>query len=193
LTRHFISLFILVDFGTLYKALKAEGIIRKKYLLLAFGFILYHFITIVDAYSYPGIYLILIRTSVIFCFISWYLGLKEKIITPKDNLPKKEIKIEGSLFRLSEIKPGEISEEEVTFYREQRICLVCKGKIIGFNYICSKCDALFCEKCARTLSNLENACWVCNSPFDPSKPSKPFQKKDKKIDINKLNPIKNNK
>ena len=26
------------------------------------------------------------------------------------------------------------------------------------------------------LTNLENACWVCNAPFDESKPSKPYKK-----------------
>ena len=42
-------------------------------------------------------------------------------------------------------------------------------------YTCPKCDALYCIKCSDTLSNLENACWVCNTPFDDSKPTKPYK------------------
>jgi hypothetical protein len=33
------------------------------------------------------------------------------------------------------------------------------------------------------MSNLENACWVCNAPIDPSKPVKPFKKETEKIEI----------
>ena len=60
-------------------------------------------------------------------------------------------------------------------YKAQKICIVCKGKASGFTFICSRCETLYCEKCAKILSNLENACWVCNEPIDKSKPSKPYK------------------
>ncbi|MFX1307766.1 MAG: hypothetical protein ACFFDG_13220, partial [Promethearchaeota archaeon] len=57
----------------------------------------------------------------------------------------------------------------------------------GFNtYICTGCDALYCENCARALSNAENACWVCNEPIDKSKPSKPFKLTEEFEDLEKL-------
>ncbi|MFX1445448.1 MAG: hypothetical protein ACFFHV_18690 [Promethearchaeota archaeon] len=68
-----------------------------------------------------------------------------------------------------------ITEEEVIFYREKKICLVCKGKVGGVMYMCTKCDALYCIKCAEAISNLENACWACNEPIDKSRPSTPFK------------------
>jgi len=75
-----------------------------------------------------------------------------------------------------------ITEEEVTYFKEKKICLVCKGNIKGFNnYICPKCEVLYCENCARALIDLENTCWVCESPLDKSKPSKPFKKKEYEI------------
>ncbi len=80
------------------------------------------------------------------------------------------------------IKPQSITEEEVTFHREKKICLVCKGKISRINYICPECDALYCIKCSEALSNLENACWVCNEPFDESKPVKLFKKEEDEIE-----------
>ena len=82
--------------------------------------------------------------------------------------------------------PQKITEEEVTYFKEKKICLVCKGNIEGFNnYICPKCEVLYCENCARTLIDLENTCWVCESPLDKSKPSKPFKRKEDEIPIKK--------
>lgn len=82
-------------------------------------------------------------------------------------------------------KPKKITEDEVTFYREQKICLVCKGKVGGFNFICSKCDALYCEKCAQALITLENACWVCESAIDESKPVKILKEKEEEVELKK--------
>jgi len=82
--------------------------------------------------------------------------------------------------------PQKITEEEITYFKEKKICLVCKGNIEGFNnYICPKCEVLYCENCARTLIDLENTCWVCESPLDKSKPSKPFKRKEDEIPIKK--------
>ncbi|MFX1328844.1 MAG: tetratricopeptide repeat protein [Promethearchaeota archaeon] len=62
-------------------------------------------------------------------------------------------------------------EEKVTVHKEKKSCLVCKGEVERFNiYICPKCNSIYCNNCARTLSNLENACWVCNAPIDALKP-----------------------
>ena len=49
--------------------------------------------------------------------------------------------------------------------REKGLCLVCKGKIEGLNYVCPKCNALYCLKCINVLANLENECWVCETTF----------------------------
>ena len=79
-----------------------------------------------------------------------------------------------------------ITAEEVTYFKEKKICLVCKGNIEGFNnYICPKCEVLYCENCARTLIDFENTCWVCEFPMDKSKPSKPFKRKEDEILIKK--------
>ncbi|MFX1567627.1 MAG: hypothetical protein ACFFCV_04575 [Promethearchaeota archaeon] len=72
-------------------------------------------------------------------------------------------------------KPQKVTEEEVSISKEKKICLVCKNKITRSNYICPDCNAFYCFNCKVALSNLENACWVCNTPFDESKPSKPYK------------------
>lgn len=52
---------------------------------------------------------------------------------------------------------------------------MCKGKVGGFNtYICTGCDVLYCENCARALINIDNVCWVCDEAIDKSKPVKPI-------------------
>ena len=83
-------------------------------------------------------------------------------------------------------KPTEkISEEDLELYKEQKICLVCKGHVGGFTFtfICPKCDVLYCEKCARSLANLENECWVCEHPIDESRRVKHPDKREEKLEI----------
>jgi hypothetical protein len=38
-------------------------------------------------------------------------------------------------------------------------------------------------KCSEGLSDLENARWVCNHPFEKTKPSKPFKSVKNEIDV----------
>ncbi|MFX1488138.1 MAG: hypothetical protein ACFFBI_03255 [Promethearchaeota archaeon] len=66
-------------------------------------------------------------------------------------------------------KPSTITIEEIELYRKKGLCLVCKSKVSRLNYICPKCNAIYCIKCSEALTNLENACWVCDTPFDESK------------------------
>ena len=107
------------------------------------------------------------------------IAIKPQRIIKKSIDEKGESKDFLSLF----IKPQKLSKEEVSIFKEKKICLVCKGKVLRFNSFICECDTLYCENCAQTLSKLENACWVCNVPFDQSKPSKPYEKEEEKITI----------
>lgn len=85
----------------------------------------------------------------------------------------------------------QISEHKVTIHRDKKICLVCKGEIRGYMYVCD-CDVIYCENCVRALTDLENECWVCNAALDISKPTKPYkiQKLDEKDVIKDTKKIK---
>ena len=72
----------------------------------------------------------------------------------------------------------QITKEKVAISKETKICLVCRGTVLGFSYIC-KCGANYCENCARALTNLENACWACDLPIDYSKPVKLFKEEER--------------
>jgi len=72
----------------------------------------------------------------------------------------------------------QVTEEKVAISKETKICLVCKGEVIGFSYSC-KCGANYCENCARALTNLENMCWACDTPIDYSKPVKRFEEEER--------------
>ncbi len=76
----------------------------------------------------------------------------------------------------------QIIEDKVAIHKEKKICLVCRGEVFGFSYIC-KCGANYCENCARALSNLENVCWFCEVPIDYSKPVKPFKDEREKMKV----------
>lgn len=71
-------------------------------------------------------------------------------------------------------RPQKLTEEEVSIAKEKQICLVCKNRLGGNIYLCSSCGAFYCFKYSDTLTKLENACWVCEEPFDKSKPIKPI-------------------
>ncbi|MFX0000900.1 MAG: tetratricopeptide repeat protein [Candidatus Hodarchaeota archaeon] len=75
----------------------------------------------------------------------------------------------------------QVKEEEVIISKEKKMCLVCKGEVLGFSYIC-KCGAIYCENCARALTNLENLCWVCDIPIDSLKPTISY-KEEESIDL----------
>lgn len=79
-------------------------------------------------------------------------------------------------------KPDYIDDDDLTLYKERKICLVCKGNATGFEvYVCTDCGVLYCLKCAQALSNLENMCWACNTSIDKSKPTKPLKEVEEEI------------
>jgi len=106
-----------------------------------------------------------------------------------ENLKEKEIslsermKLAGmeeqmkNLLQNRTILTAQVKEDQITVHKERKICTICKGDILGFMYACI-CGALYCEKCARALTEIENACWVCNSPIDISKPIKPYKEEE---------------
>jgi hypothetical protein len=119
--------------------------------------------------------------TVILLFI--FVGTTIIIFKLKETLPKK-----SELY----IKPDSVNDEDLTLYKERRICLVCKGDATGFNaYVCPVCGALYCLKCAKALSNMENRCWVCDCIIDKNKPTAPEEKKEeepKRIEDKKHKP-----
>ena len=180
---------IFVGFGFLYSSLKSAGVIRKKFLFLSFGFNLYLIgvalmpVTVTDPPLLPIIMIKIMWTSGL---ILLYIGFKIELTKTKSIPTHKEVEHKKSKITLIETldrsKPAEITEEEVSLFREQKICLICRGNVVGFDSFICKCDALYCENCARALANSENACWACNGPIDESKPVKPF-KKEEGVDI----------
>jgi hypothetical protein len=80
-TAFFLILFILsillFNFiGFLSKAIKATGVLRKKFLSLAFGFLLFAVIVTFDALIPPGILLSLVRFGIIVSSILLYIGIR---------------------------------------------------------------------------------------------------------------------
>jgi len=65
--------------------------------------------------------------------------------------------------QLAELKA---TEEEVTTFKEKKICLVHKGPVSGNIYLCPKCDALYCINCARALRAAGEKCWQCGAEVE---------------------------
>ncbi len=93
-------------------------------------------------------------------------SLKERAFEKREQLMKKT-----PILFLQDLKEQAITENVLKVFKENRVCIVHKGTIEGYNFMCPSCDALYCVKCVDALIELENICWSCGSPLDPSKPS----------------------
>jgi hypothetical protein len=173
---------IFCGFGFLIKSYQSTGVIRKKFLLISIGIVMLSTCIVFEGFFPLGLAMIFVRIGFLVSAFCWFFALREESAESKKSKPKKEVKVKESLFRLTE-RPDQFTEEEVTFHKEKKICLVCKGKVTRLMYTCPGCDALYCAKCSEALSNSENACWVCNTPFDESKPSKPYEKEEVVIEF----------
>ena len=104
--------------------------------------------------------------------------LEFKLVKDIRSYKEEEAQIPGPIILEMFTKPKKITEEDVSVSIEKKICLVCKSKISGLNFICSDCGTFYCTKCSNALSDLENVCWACNTPIDSSKPYTPFETED---------------
>jgi tetratricopeptide (TPR) repeat protein len=84
------------------------------------------------------------------------------------------------MIQKSPILTAQITEDKVVIHKEKKVCLVCRGEMFKFSYICG-CGAIYCESCARALANLENVCWACDAPFDDLKPMKPYKEEERAL------------
>jgi len=149
-------------FGYLRKSIKSEGVIRKKFLFLAISIMLSVGFGLMDSLT-GGFVLVLVRIGAMSSYIFAYLGLRKE--------PERRTK------RVA------VTEEEISFHLEKKICVVCKGDVSRVNYMCPKCNTLYCVNCSEALSNIENMCWVCNEPFDETKPVKPYKEEETTADL----------
>ncbi|MEX2715414.1 MAG: hypothetical protein Q6353_022110 [Candidatus Sigynarchaeum springense] len=62
--------------------------------------------------------------------------------------------------------PLDKTEEEVTTFKDQKICVVHKGPISGAIYLCPKCETFYCLKCATFLKKNGEKCWSCKAEMD---------------------------
>jgi hypothetical protein len=119
--------------GFFYKSIQSKGIIRRKNLYLSLGFFIFVLFTIFDVFYFPGFNEIyIIRIGINFCFLFFYLGLKEESAKPKKVLPKKRAKIEDSLFFFTE-KPKE-DKDELIDEDPVLLLIISEGGVPIFSY-----------------------------------------------------------
>jgi hypothetical protein len=83
----------------------------------------------------------------------------------------------ASMLQTRVVLTAQVREEKIAIHKEKRICLVCRGEVLKYSYIC-ECGAIYCESCARALTDIENACWACNSQMDKTKPVKRYEEEE---------------
>ena len=164
--------------------------------LIIFGLVFRLFSSMGDAFALNEIDVIIIRTLVIISsfllYIAWFMPkfVEDWLIKAKredfENSIGKKDKVKDFLKIVSVRR--EFTQGEVISYRKQNKCLVCKQKTTLFKYICD-CGALYCNRCAKALIQIENMCWVCNIPIDKLKPVifNEMEEKGVKIDGKEIN------
>ncbi|MFX0103127.1 MAG: hypothetical protein ACFFCS_26415 [Candidatus Hodarchaeota archaeon] len=159
-------------------ARNSKGIVKKNAIFIIIGITLPIIFQIIEGFPFLGewsnSYFITRLVAYLFSIMGLTMVIRAVFGLPA---PEKEPVIDESKIEIVKklgfdfSRPPGITEQEITYHKEQKICLVCKSAVTRFNvYICPNCDALYCQMCARALSELENACWSCNAPFDPSRP-----------------------
>jgi hypothetical protein len=194
-----LALFLIMTLGLpaifINVALKMPGIVRKKASIVAIGILFFIAGVAFDIPEgtslwigipgFPDITRILAPSLHIITIFLFWKGFHIPFLFEGD------IKIDDSTLQFVKnmgmefSRPEDLTEEEVKFYREQIVCLVCRGDLLGFShtFFCPNCKALYCESCALALSNLENACWSCDNAIDASKTKKSLKEKPKEIEI----------
>ncbi len=120
----------------------------------------------------------------IFLIIRQKTKKKESVLKEKDvellqkdvELLKKDIEIE----KLRQQK-AEVTEEDIMVSKEKHFCLVHKGPIQGYSFICPDCGAFYCMKCVEAIIVIDNACWSCEHALDPQRA--PQEKVEQETDV----------
>lgn len=93
-----------------------------------------------------------------------------KGIGPKKNVQTEEIQLEGNkVLDKTKLKEIEQTEKEIALQEKLDVCTVHKGTIEGISYVCPKCHTKYCLKCAKTLKENNENCWVCDTKIALSK------------------------
>lgn len=109
--------------------------------------------------------IIWISTSVLVLVIIYIASyLVRRVRTPEISLEDKKGELKDFIRIFT--KPLDFSMKEIKFYRDKGLCLVCKNEISGLTYVCPSCDAWYCIKCSKALTELENVCWGCGKPMN---------------------------
>ena len=115
------------------------------------------------------------------------LDLWEKL--KKEDAPMSDrmelARLDEKVVKMLQKLPGltiQVSEEKIAISKEKKICLVCRGDVLRFSYICG-CGAIYCGNCAQALTSLENICWACDFPIDFLKPSKQHKEDQTSVQI----------
>lgn len=163
----------------------------KKHLLLLIWIIIFFGIAVNLAlvsvlFGRPDYYDIIITVEVIIFFlfipliiIDLKLSSRQKI---KNKMQEKNLELLKKQAEIEELKRQRdlITEDDIIISKEKHTCLVHKGSIRGYSFICPECGAFYCIKCIDAIIQIENACWSCENPLDSNQQIK---KSDEDIPI----------
>ena len=96
---------------------------------------------------------------------------------------KERLRIKESEIAALKKQKDIITEDEIQISKEKHFCIVHKGPIEGYSFICPTCGAFYCQKCLEAIKDIENTCWSCNEALDSSIPTKTIKEKEFEAEI----------
>jgi hypothetical protein len=124
-----------------------------------------------------------INSSLFLSFLIFSFALVIKIIKTQPGVSSKGKPLDVlQMFS----RPPKFTDDEISFFKKRKICVVCKNQVSRKLYLCPDCNVLYCIKCSDVLANAENACWVCDTPFDESKPVQREDIIEKEVEIEEI-------
>ncbi len=184
ITFYLVSNLVFIAIGFFLKGRQTKGPLKKKFYYVSIAYWILNITGAMDIILPVGPAIGIIRGFMMTYAIWMYFGLRPSTEEIEDQAPEILRLVDG--LGIDYIKPNDLSEEEVAFYRDQTICLVCKKQLIGFSniFICGDCGSFYCESCAKALMTLENMCWSCDNAMDKNRRITPLETdEDKEIVI----------
>jgi len=140
----------------------------KKHIILLIWIIIFfgiavHIALISVLFGRPDYYDIIISVEVIIFFllipliiIDLKLSSRQKI---KNKMQEKNLELLKKEAEIEELKRQRelITEDDIIISKEKHTCLVHKGLIRGYSFICPECGAFYCIKCVDAIIQIENA------------------------------------
>jgi len=94
------------------------------------------------------------------------IKIEKKDIKEQEQKSPKSVDLSIAALSSRKLEEIEETEAEIGIEKEQHICLIHGGKIVGAMYLCPSCESYYCIECATDMKNKGETCRACNHEIE---------------------------